>query len=203
MKPAITALLLASAALLADGAAAQTAASDSTSASTPKKTVKKTAKAAPAKEEEEPEPDVTGTTVFDYQCELGAKLTVFQNNDDAEHIALKWGKRIHRLERIPTTTGADRFENKHYGLVWIAIPAKGILLDSKTGHELANECHTPEQAAEAADAAQKAAIAAKAAAAADKAAVAAEKAATAADKAADAAQKAADAAQKAAPANGK
>lgn len=155
MKFALTALLLASTALLAANADAQTAASSSASSASstpaPKKTVKKTTKKAaptPAAEEDEPEPEVAGTTVFDYQCELGAKLTVYQNNDDKEHVAMKWGKRIHRLARIPTTTGADRFENKHYGLVWIAIPAKGILLDSKTGHELANECHTPEQLAE-------------------------------------------------------
>jgi len=203
MKPVITALLLACAAMLASTAEAQTAAaSDSTSASTPasRKAVKKgTKKATPAKEEDEPEPDIAGTTVFEYQCELGAKLTVYQNNDDAEHVALKWGKRVHRLARIPTTTGADRFENKHYGLVWIAIPAKGILLDSKTGHQLANDCHTPEQRAEAAETAQKAALAEKAAEAADKAATAAQKAAAAADKAAEAAQKAADAAQKAVP----
>jgi len=142
MKSTLTALMLA-AGLLAATAQAQTstAASSSASASTPapkkaaKKTVKKAAPAGPvAAEEDEPEPDVAASVVVEYQCELGAKLTVFQNKDDSEHVALKWGKRLHRLTRIPTTTGADRFENKRYGLVWIAIPAKGILLDSKTGH---------------------------------------------------------------------
>lgn len=157
MKSALTTLLLAGAALLATNVAeAQTPASSSAAASAPKKAVKKaTKKVAPAAEEDEPEPDIASSTVSEYQCELGAKLTIFQNKDDSEHVALKWGKRVHRLTRIPTTTGADRFENKHYGLVWIAIPAKGILLDSKTGHELTNECRTAEQQAEA-DAAKQA-----------------------------------------------
>ncbi len=198
MKLALTALLLASAGLLAATAQAQTSssssASSSASASTPapKKAVKKAAKkAAPAAaEEDEAEPDVAGTTVLDYQCELGNKLTIFQNNDDNQHVAIKWGKRVHRMERVSTTTGADRFENKHYGLLWIGIPAKGILLDSKTGHQLANECRTQAQLAEL--------EAAKAAAVAEKAAVAAEKAAAAADKAANAADKAATVADKAA-----
>ncbi|HEX7644767.1 MAG TPA: hypothetical protein VF472_21405 [Burkholderiaceae bacterium] len=154
MKSALTTILLACAALLAaNTAAAQAAApgsaSNTAAAGTPKskKASRKAVKKAPAAgaEEDEPEPDVSTSAVYEYQCELGAKLTVFQNKDDSDHVALKWGKRVHRLTRIPTTTGADRFENKHYGLVWIAIPAKGILLDSKTGHELTNECHTPEQ----------------------------------------------------------
>lgn len=111
-----------------------------------KKTAKKAATPVVIAEDEK-EPDVTGTTVIDYQCELGNKLTIFKNNDDTRHIALKWGKRVHRMERVDTTTGANRFENRHYGLVWIGIPAKAMLLDSKNGHQLANECKTAEQLA--------------------------------------------------------
>ena len=204
MKFALGTLLLASAALLINTAEAQTAASSSASAPAKpaKKKAKKIVSAAPA-DPDEAEPDITGTVVSDYQCELGAKLTIYQNKDDADHAAIRWGKRLHRMERVSTTTGADRFENKHYGLVWIGIPAKGILLDSKTGHQLANECRTAEQVA-AQEAAKAAAAAQKAAAAADKAvdqaAAAADKAAVAADKATDAANKAAAAAAEKTPA---
>lgn len=203
MKFALPTLLLACSALLATTADAQTAASSSASApgKPAKKAAKKAAPAPAAAEDDDPEPDVAGTAVSDYQCELGAKLTIYQNKDDVDHVAIRWGKRLHRMERVPTTTGADRFENKHFGLIWIGIPAKSILLDSKTGHQLANECRTAEQVAEQ-EAAKAAAIAAKAAAAADKAAVAADKAAVAADKAATAAAQAANAADKAATAAG-
>lgn len=136
--------------------AAKTAASSSASASTTstkpaKKTAKKKVTKAPAApvvvDEETKEPDVSGTTVVEYQCEVGNKVTVYINNGDDKHIALKWGKRVHRMTRVDTTTGADRFENHHYGLVWIDIPAKGILLDSKSGHQLANDCKDAEQRA--------------------------------------------------------
>lgn len=33
--------------------------------------------------------------------------------------------------RTATTTGAERYEDKSTGLVWVNIPAKSMLLDSK------------------------------------------------------------------------
>ncbi len=106
------------------------------------------AKPAPVPKEPDPEadePDVAGSAVVDYDCELGNKITIYQNTDDEGHIALRWKKRVHRLSRVATTTGAQRFENKLYGLIWIGIPAKGMLLDSKQNRQLANECRNAEQ----------------------------------------------------------
>lgn len=117
----------------------------------PKKTVKKiSGKAAKEKQatiadEDEREPDVKGSASTEYSCELGNKLTIYQNAGDDQHIALQWKKRLHRLTRVDTTTGANRFENRKFGLLWISIPAKGILLDSKKGQQLANECKNSEQ----------------------------------------------------------
>lgn len=109
------------------------------------KTKTAAAKEAPATDDDKNEPDVTGTNSVDFHCELGNTLTIYENATDDKHIALKWNKRVHRLRRVDTSTGANRFENRHYGLVWIGIPAKGILLDSKKGKQLANECKNPEQ----------------------------------------------------------
>lgn len=94
---------------------------------------------------EGPDADVTDTTTTDYNCELGNKITIFRNDNDDSHIALRWKKRIHRLDRVGTTTGALRFENKGFGLIWIGIPSKGMLLDSKLNRQLANECKNAEQ----------------------------------------------------------
>lgn len=91
------------------------------------------------------EPDITDTVVTEYACELGNKITIYTNAQDDGHIALRWKKRLHRLNRVGTTTGALRFENPHWGLIWIGIPAKGILLDSKLNRQLANECKNAEQ----------------------------------------------------------
>lgn len=93
----------------------------------------------------EPDADITDTVSSDYNCELGNKLTIFTNEKDDSHIALRWKKRIHRLDRIGTTTGAARFENTTFGLIWIGIPSKGMLLDAKLNRQLANECKNAEQ----------------------------------------------------------
>jgi membrane-bound inhibitor of C-type lysozyme len=102
--------------------------------------------AAPDVVADEPEPDITDTLVTDYACELNNKITIYTNDKDDAHIALRWKNRLHRLERVGTTTGAQRFENPKFGLIWIGIPAKGMLLDSKLNRQLANECKNAEQA---------------------------------------------------------
>ncbi len=99
-----------------------------------------------AAEPNEPEPDITDTTTTEFNCELGNKVTIYQNEKDDSNIALRWKKRLHRLTRIGTTTGAKRFENTAFGLIWIGIPSKGMLLDSRLNRQLANECQTLEQA---------------------------------------------------------
>ena len=100
----------------------------------------KQAKEAPQQEvaDNEPEPDITDTVVAEYACELNNKVTIYTNDKDSGHIALRWKNRLHRLERVGTTTGALRFENTKFGLIWIGIPSKGILLDSKQNRQLAN-----------------------------------------------------------------
>jgi len=109
---------------------------------------KKNKKEEPRQEaaDDEPEPDITDTVVADYACELNNKVTIYTNEKDSGHIALRWKNRLHRLERVGTTTGALRFENTKFGLIWIGIPSKGILLDSKLNRQLANECKNAEQA---------------------------------------------------------
>jgi membrane-bound inhibitor of C-type lysozyme len=94
----------------------------------------------------EPEPDVTDTTMAEYSCELNNKVAIYRNPMDDSHIALRWKNHLRRMDKVGTTTGAQRYENTKLGLVWIGIPSKGILLDSKQGRQLANECKDAEQA---------------------------------------------------------
>jgi hypothetical protein len=84
-------------------------------------------------------------TSTDYNCEFGNKITIYHYERDDSHIAIRWKQRIHRLDKVATTTGARRFENPTFGLIWIGIPTKGILLDSKLNRQLANECKPPQQ----------------------------------------------------------
>lgn len=155
MKNYLCALLLASAgvavamphAIAQEGATATKNAVKKPVAKKPsaKSSSKKKSAETAVKDEEDIIPDIAGSTTVDYQCEMGNKVTIYENQTDSQHVALRWNKKLHRLTRVQTTTGASRFENKKHGLVWIGIPAKGILLDSKKGQQLANECKTASQ----------------------------------------------------------
>ena len=96
--------------------------------------------------DDEPEPDITDTAMAEYSCELNNKITIYRNLMDDSHIALRWHNRLRRMDKVGTTTGAQRYENTKAGLVWIGIPSKGILLDSKQSRQLGNECKDAEQA---------------------------------------------------------
>lgn len=119
-----------------------------------KKESKKEKKDAKAHKEEpkpevaddEPIPDVTDTTLTEFSCEMNNKVAVYRNLMDDSYIILRWQNRLRRMEKVGTTTGARRYESAKSGLVWIGIPAKGILLDSKLNRQLANECKDAEQA---------------------------------------------------------
>jgi hypothetical protein len=147
MKHTFSTLLIA---LLAFGAQQAFAQSD---ASAPAKQVKKAgakkAKGKKAVSQEEKEPDTSGLTPVDFKCAHGDQLTIYTNPSDAKQVDIRWKHHMHHMMRVDTTTGADRFEDQKAGLVWIGIPAKGMLLDSKKGQQLANECKNPQQEQEA------------------------------------------------------
>ncbi|CAL61938.1 conserved hypothetical protein, putative exported protein [Herminiimonas arsenicoxydans] len=123
-----------------------------------KKTVKKAAPAAATAaaatasaaveddDEDLGEANIEGSIVNNFNCELGNKITTYYNASDDKHLAIRWKDKVHRMRRIGTSTGANRFENRKVGLVWIHIPSKAMLLDSGKGLQLANECRDPEQA---------------------------------------------------------
>jgi hypothetical protein len=162
MNKLLCALMLVATASVTYPALAQSDTSTAKQTSTPKKAVKKTAKkkkpaakaaaaATPAviaagdDEDDDAPMSLEGSTATAFDCELGNKITIYSNPNDDKHIAIRWKEQLHRLRRIATTTGANRFENRKYGLVWINIPAKAMLLDSKRGQQLANECRDSEQ----------------------------------------------------------
>ena len=157
MNKLIQLVFCASGVLFAQQALAQASAAPAASkpAAKASKTAKPAAKAAaPAKpiipaqdgdEEDLKVPDTTVATVTDYNCDHAQKITLFYNAADSDNLAMRWQTQLLRMRRVSTTTGADRFENKRYGLIWIGIPAKGMLLDSKKGLQLANECRSAAQ----------------------------------------------------------
>jgi len=80
-----------------------------------------------------------------YHCDLGNKITVYKNAADDSYVNVRWREKVYHMPRQSTTTGAERYENKSDGLVLISIPSKSMLLDSRKGRQLANECRNHEQ----------------------------------------------------------
>lgn len=74
----------------------------------------------------------------DFSCEMGNHVDV--KVDASNNMSLSWKGHTYNMAPVSTSTGALRFENKTEGLVWIQIPAKSMLLNSKIGQQLANEC---------------------------------------------------------------
>ena len=134
--------------LCASGLSLSAVAADAT---TNPSSVKKQVKAKPTKiakannkntdiDTNEPEPNIEKSADTEYKCELGNSLVMYEHPEDNQSLAMRWRNRLYKLTRVETSTGAHRFENQKVGLVWINIPSKGMLLDSRRGNQLANEC---------------------------------------------------------------
>lgn len=73
-----------------------------------------------------------------FYCELSNRVDLASEANG--EVKLNWKGRSYPMTTVSTTTGAVRLEDKASGLVWIQIPAKSMLLNSKLGQQLANEC---------------------------------------------------------------
>ncbi|MFC5472570.1 hypothetical protein [Paraherbaspirillum soli] len=73
-----------------------------------------------------------------FYCEMGNRIALASDAGGA--VKLTWKGRAYPMTAASTSTGAVRLEDKSSGLVWIQIPAKSMLLNTKSGQQLANEC---------------------------------------------------------------
>jgi hypothetical protein len=81
-------------------------------------------------------------------CDVGQKVSVKEHPTLPGRFQLKLQGKEHVLTPLPTTTGVVRLENKRTGLVWLQVPVKSMLMDSKKGQRLADGCMHPSQMAE-------------------------------------------------------
>ena len=75
-------------------------------------------------------------------CELGQRLSVLGDVIRDNVIELGWQGQMYRMQRVRTSTGANRFEDPVSGMIWISIPDKAMLLDGSKGEPVANGCRT-------------------------------------------------------------
>lgn len=83
------------------------------------------------------------------RCEFGHKVQLQAHPTLRGRFQLMYQGLMHTLTPHPTTTGVIRLENKHSGMVWLQVPVKSMLMDSKKGQRVADNCMHPAQVAEA------------------------------------------------------
>ena len=75
-----------------------------------------------------------------YRCHQGAQIIVKNIAPDRGSIVIQFKGKDYLLFAVDTTTGAARYQDNRSGITWIKIPSKSMLLDSKLGRQLANDC---------------------------------------------------------------
>lgn len=87
--------------------------------------------------------------VGDADCEFKQVISLKALADKPGHFELTHKKAKYLLVPQETTTGAVRLEDTKAGIVWIQIPAKSMMLNTKLGQRVVDNCMGAEQRAEA------------------------------------------------------
>ncbi|KAA0218833.1 MAG: hypothetical protein DWB43_04995 [Lautropia sp.] len=77
-----------------------------------------------------------------YRCDLNRSVNVREVSADMSSAVVQFDKKEYRMHAVGARSGALRYEDAQSGLVWLVIATKSMLLDTKHGRQLANECKT-------------------------------------------------------------
>ena len=80
-------------------------------------------------------------------CEFNQVVDLDRIADRPGHFRLKFKNASYTVVPEETTTGALRLEDKKAGIVWLQIPSKSMLMNSKIGQRMVDNCLHPEQRA--------------------------------------------------------
>jgi hypothetical protein len=86
---------------------------------------------------------MTGTA----QCEFDQTVSVQRIEDRPGHFRVGFKNTSYTMTPQETTTGAVRLEDKRAGVMWLQIPAKSMLMNSKAGQRMVDGCMQKEQRA--------------------------------------------------------
>jgi hypothetical protein len=84
---------------------------------------------------------LTGTA----QCEFDERVSLQAADGAPGHFKLAFKNVSYNMVPEETTTGAVRLEDKKAGVVWVQIPQKSMLLNSKIGQRMVDGCTQVEQ----------------------------------------------------------
>lgn len=82
------------------------------------------------------------------QCEFKQQIHLTEHPTLPGRFLLEYNKLKYVLTPQPTTTGVIRLEDKRTGLVWLQVPVKSMLMDTKKGQRLIDNCMHEAQTAE-------------------------------------------------------
>ncbi len=108
--------------------------------------------AAAAAQVPEPQDQVTAPEAGEVHtgrmvCELGNSVTVKPDPQQPSRFVVQMKKNTYLMTPVPTTTGAVRLEDAQAGAVWLQLPHKSMLMNSKLGQRMADECQSDHQTA--------------------------------------------------------
>ncbi len=78
-------------------------------------------------------------------CELGNSVTVTPDPQLASRFIVQMKKNTYYMTPVETTTGAVRLEDAQAGAMWLQLPNKSMLMNSKLGQRMADECQSDHQ----------------------------------------------------------
>jgi hypothetical protein len=78
-------------------------------------------------------------------CELGNSVTVTPDPQQPARFIVQMKKNMYHMTPVETTTGAVRLEDAQAGAMWLQLPNKSMLMNSKLGQRMADECQSDHQ----------------------------------------------------------
>lgn len=78
-------------------------------------------------------------------CELGNVVLITPDAHNRGVFLLQMGKHRFHLSPVSSATGAIRLEDAQEGAMWLQLANKSMLMNSKLGQRMADECQSPAQ----------------------------------------------------------
>ena len=80
-------------------------------------------------------------------CELGAHVMVTPDSARTGGFVVQLGKQVFHMSPVVSSTGAIRLEDAKDGAMWLQLGNKSMLMNTKLGQRMADECQSPTQQA--------------------------------------------------------
>jgi hypothetical protein len=107
----------------------------------------KKAPAQPAIPEPTPDQQKASELVYYgvYECEFNQTVNISPSQQHLFYVDVKSGKSVWLMKPVLSTTGAVRLEDVRGETLMVQIAAKSMLLNTKTGHRIVDDCISPRQ----------------------------------------------------------